>query len=42
MHHTRYRGDLIAVWLPVSTALNSLSRSMGKEELYPFILVGHL
>ena len=28
---------LIAVWLPVSTALNSLSRTMGKE-LYPFIL----
>ena len=29
---------LIAVWLPVSTALNSLSRTMGREELYPFIL----
>ncbi len=30
--------DLIKVWLPVSTALNSLSRTMGKDELYPFIL----
>ncbi len=30
--------DLIAVWLPVSTALNSLNRAMGKDELYPFIL----
>ena len=30
--------DLIKVWLQVSTALNSLNRTMGKEELYPFIL----
>jgi len=29
---------LIDVWLPVSTALNSLSRTMGRDELYPFIL----
>jgi len=29
---------LIKVWLPVSTALNSLNRTMGKDELYPFIL----
>lgn len=30
--------SLIDVWLPVSTALNSMNRTMGKEELYPFIL----
>jgi hypothetical protein len=30
--------SLIDVWLPVSTALNSLSHAMGKEDLYPFIL----
>ncbi len=29
---------LIRVWLPVSTALNSLNKTMGKDELYPFIL----
>ena len=29
---------LIDVWLPVSTALNSMSRTMGKDELYPFVL----
>ena len=29
---------IIRVWLPVSTALNSMNRAMGKEELYPFIL----
>jgi hypothetical protein len=29
---------LVDVWLPVSTALNSMNRAMGKDELYPFIL----
>ena len=29
---------LVKVWLPVSTALNSLNRTMGHDELYPFIL----
>ena len=29
---------LIAVWLPVSTALNSMSKAMGKDDLYPFVL----
>ena len=35
---TRDIQDLIKLWLPVSTALNSLSRTMGKDELYPFVL----
>ena len=29
---------LIKVWLPVSTALNTFNRTMGKDELFPFIL----
>ncbi len=29
---------LIKVWLPVSTALNTFNKTMGKDELYPFIL----
>lgn len=29
---------LIATWLPVSTALNSMNKTMGKDELYPFVL----
>ncbi len=29
---------LVKVWLPVSTALNTFNHSMGKDELYPFIL----
>jgi hypothetical protein len=29
---------VIAHWLPLSYALNSLNRSMGKPDLYPFVL----
>jgi hypothetical protein len=29
---------LIKVWLPVTTALNTLSKTMGKDDLYPFML----
>ena len=29
---------LVNVWLPVSTALNSFNNTLGKEDLYPFIL----
>lgn len=29
---------LIALWLPLSVALNSLTRSMGQEDAYPFTL----
>ena len=30
--------DLIAHWLPLTHAMNSLNRSMGHEDAYPFIL----
>ncbi|MDD2877653.1 MAG: putative zinc-binding metallopeptidase [Acidiphilium sp.] len=30
--------DMIEVWLPLSFAMNSLARSMGQPDLYPFIL----
>ncbi|MGE0384128.1 MAG: putative zinc-binding metallopeptidase [Gammaproteobacteria bacterium] len=30
--------DLIAAWLPLAFALNSLNRSMGQADLYPFVL----
>lgn len=30
--------DLVAVWLPLSFAMNSLARSMGQNDLYPFII----
>ena len=29
---------LIADWLPLSLALNQLNRSMGLDDLYPFVL----
>ncbi len=31
-------GELIAHWLPLSFALNSLNRSMGHDHAYPFVL----
>ncbi|MGZ4674041.1 MAG: zinc-binding metallopeptidase family protein [Ilumatobacteraceae bacterium] len=30
--------QIIEMWLPLSWALNMLNRSMGKEDLYPFVL----
>ena len=30
--------QIIAMWLPLSWALNMINRSMGKEDLYPFVL----
>ena len=31
-------GALIAAWVPLTVALNSLNRSMGLPDLYPFVL----
>lgn len=30
--------DMIAAWFPVTAAVNSLNRSMGQPDLYPFVL----
>jgi hypothetical protein len=30
--------DLIAAWVPLTVALNSLNRSMGLPDIYPFVL----
>ena len=29
---------LMAVWLPVTTALNTFNKTLGKDDLYPFVL----
>ena len=31
-------GDLLRAWLPLTYALNAQNRSMGKDDLYPFVL----
>ena len=31
-------GELIRTWLPLTYALNAVNRSMGKDDLYPFVL----
>ncbi len=30
--------ELVQTWLPLSVALNQVNRSMGKDDLYPFVL----
>jgi hypothetical protein len=30
--------DIVADWLPLTYALNAVNRSMGKDDLYPFVL----
>jgi len=30
--------DILAQWLPLTYALNAVNRSMGKDDLYPFVL----
>jgi hypothetical protein len=37
-HHVRHLSTLIEAWLPLSYAVNSLNRSMGQPDLYPFVL----
>jgi hypothetical protein len=34
--------EAIADWIPLSLALNAISRSMGAEDLYPFVLSGRV
>jgi hypothetical protein len=29
---------LIQAWLPLTSAVNSLTRSMGEQDFYPFVL----
>ena len=39
--HGLKKGDvatLVDTWLPLSNALNSLNRTMGQPDVYPFIL----
>ena len=30
--------EIIHTWLPLTYALNAVNRSMGKDDLYPFVL----
>jgi len=33
-----FRDVVVGVWIPLSTALNVINRSMGHDELYPFVI----
>jgi hypothetical protein len=41
-YEARDIGHLIAAWLPLAFAVNSLNRSMGHTDLYPFVLTPHV
>jgi hypothetical protein len=30
--------EVLAAWMPLSTVLNAIGRSMGRDDLYPFTL----
>ncbi|MEJ1154327.1 zinc-binding metallopeptidase family protein [Microbacterium marmarense] len=34
----RFREQVVNVWMPLTAALNGVNRSMGKEDLYPFVI----
>ncbi len=35
---SHFRDLVTGVWVPLSTALNMINRSMGREDLYPFVI----
>ncbi|MBB6628134.1 putative zinc-binding metallopeptidase [Nocardioides sp. KIGAM211] len=35
---SNFRDLVVGVWVPLSIALNMINRSMGKEDLYPFVI----
>ncbi len=37
-YETPYFNNIIATWLPMSFAMNSINRSMGHIDLYPFVI----
>ena len=37
-YHASSAGELVERWIPVSIALNSINRSMGQHDVYPFVL----
>ncbi|MGQ3505057.1 putative zinc-binding metallopeptidase, partial [Enterococcus faecalis] len=37
-YHAKTADQLIDTWLPITFAMNSINRSMGQNDLYPFFL----
>ena len=35
---TRFRDVVVGIWVPLSIALNMINRSMGHDDLYPFVI----
>lgn len=41
-YRARDAQDLVDAWIPLTVAINSVNRSMGQPDLYPFILSPHV
>jgi hypothetical protein len=41
-YHAENARDLIAAWIPLTVAINSMNRSLGQPDLYPFVLSGEV
>ena len=37
---SQFRDVVTGVWMPLSIALNQMNRSMGKDDVYPFVIPG--
>ncbi|MCW2817750.1 MAG: uncharacterized protein JWR42_537 [Marmoricola sp.] len=37
---THFRDVVVGIWMPLSVALNMINRSMGQDDLYPFVIPG--
>jgi hypothetical protein len=35
---THFRDVVVGIWMPLSVALNMINRSMGQDDLYPFVI----
>ncbi len=35
---THFRDVVLGIWVPLSVALNMINRSMGQDDLYPFVI----
>ena len=35
---THFRDVVVGIWVPLSVALNMINRSMGHDDLYPFVI----
>jgi len=35
---SQFRDVVVGIWMPLTVALNMINRSMGHDDLYPFVI----